>query len=610
MSTRTWPLLLLLLAALNTAAALAGQSTAERLQACLDQEDAAPAQAIALAEAVLAERGIPSAQRADALGCRGWARLGLGQLDEARRDARELRSLLPQLSETPERVRLTRRAGSILHRGDDRIAAVDLYAQAIADAEAQNLEVERIPLLINLGVLHSEFEEHERAEINYTQALHLIEQYDQQRYEAPVRYNLALNLSGQERYAEAVPLLERVADLLEGSDTVPPVQRLGVQVALATALQNSGDGERAQQILERIRDLELSSDDPEIRAQLVQVEAARLTAAGEPQAALAVLTEVDLSVLTHIRQWRILRQRAQTLEQLGEFEPAAQIWREIAEMREAYLRNQNLERLASLESHLRDREQQLELDRLRLAGEEQALRLASGARWQRGLMVSALIVLVLGAALVLWQRRMNRRLDMVSRIDPLSGLGNRRDMTERLRERCRRNGGGAAVLLIDVDLFKQINDRHGHAAGDQVLVAFSQRLRTSLGDGAVAARWGGEEFLVLVDGCGHDAVRTLAEHLRQQLAGPIDLDTGSTTITASIGYANLPLPGDCGVESWQYSLQLADDALYQAKAAGRNAVAGYWVETTIDEWPAARMGREAGRARAMGVIRLATAQSQ
>src|SRR5690606_25778398 len=125
-----------------------------------------------------------------------------------------LRDLVRGFNASAERVRLTRRAGGILHRSGDRIGAVELYAQAVSDAEAQGLDAERIPLLVNLGVLHSEFEEHARAQVNYEQALALMERLDDRRYEAAVRYNLGLTLRGLERDAEAVPHLRRALALI------------------------------------------------------------------------------------------------------------------------------------------------------------------------------------------------------------------------------------------------------------------------------------------------------------------------------------------------------------------------------------------------------------
>ena len=574
----------------------------ERNAACVQAEDADPARALALAQSVLDERAaLSTLQHAEALGCRGWSQVGLARKEEARRDAYALRELVRNLPAGAERVRLTRRAGGILHRSGDRVGAVDLYAQAVADAEAQGLEVERIPLLVNLGVLHSEFEEHARAQVNYEQALALMERLGDHRHEAPVRYNLGLNLNGQERYADAAPHLRRALQLIrEGAGG--PMQELGASLALATALQNTGGSVEAQALLERAKAIDVPARDPATDYELVSIEAGQRAAAGGVADALAQLDAINASELGEIQQWTLLKRRAELLERLGRFEQAAGVLRDINLLREKYLRHQNHERLAALDAHMRDREQRLELERLQANAEAQARRLEARERLQWATAIVAGLLLLLGSLVLLWQRRMNRRLYLASNTDPLTGLANRREMTKRLRAFSMQPEGSAALLLIDIDLFKRINDDHGHDVGDRVLVAYAERLRAEAGEDATVSRWGGEEFLVLLPRCNVDGARAAAEHLRVLLAQPIPSIKGPLHSGASLGYANLPLPGTPHPDAWHYSLQLADSALYLAKRAGRDAWAGYWIEREIPDWPAERLGREAHLARSLHLI--------
>ncbi|MBZ9715745.1 GGDEF domain-containing protein [Deinococcus multiflagellatus] len=144
--------------------------------------------------------------------------------------------------------------------------------------------------------------------------------------------------------------------------------------------------------------------------------------------------------------------------------------------------------------------------------------------------------------------------------DPLTGLPNRRAMMDRL-QRAAQAGQGAAALLLDIDRFKAINDRLGHDAGDEVLREVAARLRRTLAGRGEAARWGGEEFLVLLSpGVPADA---LSAALQQAVRGaPM---TGGVTVTLSLGGATLheaPAVGDL--------LKLADARLYVAKAGGRD----------------------------------------
>jgi diguanylate cyclase (GGDEF)-like protein len=578
-------------------------SVDERIQACAQAEDAEPERAIALADSVLAGSPVPSlAQRAEALGCRGWSYASMHRRDDARRDAYSLRDLLLQQPRSSDRVRLDRRAGSILHRSGDRIGAIDQYARALADAEAQALEAERIPLLVNLGVLHSEFEEHERARVNYEQALALMAHLDDLRFEAPVRYNLGLNLSGQQRPAEAVPHLRRALELVRGSGMGGPSQELAVIVALASALINSNGGPEAQALLDQARAAGLPTRDTTMRLQMVLIDSTQLAASGNIAGALALLDAHSASELDEIQQWQWLKRRADLQQQLGRHEEANLSLRRIIELREAWLQHKNHERLSALEAHLRDREQRQDFERLQAGVAAQDLRLAATARLQWATASGASLLLLIGSSVLLWQRRMNRRLDEASRTDPLTGLSNRRDMAQRLRALPRNSTDMAAVLLIDIDLFKRINDQHGHDVGDEVLVTFARRLRECAGDQASVARWGGEEFLVLLPRTDAAATRGLADALRLELARPMKCSSGMFRVAASTGFANLPLAGAGGAEHWHHSLQLADAALYLAKRCGRDAWAGFWIDRPIADWPPERLGRESQLARSLGVI--------
>ncbi|MBB5208388.1 tetratricopeptide repeat-containing diguanylate cyclase [Chiayiivirga flava] len=575
----------------------------ERNAACSQAEDADPERAIALAQSVLDEGAVLGAmQRADALGCRGWAQAWLARKDEARRDAYALRELVQGLERGAERVRLTRRAGGILHRSGDRVGALDLYARAVGDAEAQGLESERIPLLANLGVLHSEFEEHARAQVNYEQALALMERLGDFRYEAPVRYNLGLNLTGQDRDADAVPHLRRALELIRDTGMGGPMQELGASIALAGALQQTGQTVEAQALLERARAIDMPAPDPSMELQLRLIEAGQRADAGDVAGALALIDAVEPGPLTEIQQWDWLKRRADLLERLGRHADANRVLHAINTLRETYLRHQNHERLAALDAHMRDREQRLEVERLQAAADTQARRLEVRDRLQGATAVVAGLLLLFGGAVLLWQRRMNRRLFLASHTDALTGLSNRRAMTQRLRALALQPQGDTALLLIDLDLFKRINDEYGHDVGDQVLVACARRLQGDAGADAIVSRWGGEEFIVLLPHCDAQRARAAADRLRTVLAQPVPTDKGPVQTGASLGYANLPLPGPCHPDAWHASLQLADSALYLAKRAGRDAWAGYWIEHAIADWPAERLGREAHLARSLRVI--------
>jgi diguanylate cyclase (GGDEF)-like protein/PAS domain S-box-containing protein len=156
--------------------------------------------------------------------------------------------------------------------------------------------------------------------------------------------------------------------------------------------------------------------------------------------------------------------------------------------------------------------------------------------------------------------------------DPLTGLPNRTLLVDRLTRaltRLQRHPTPVAVLFLDLDGFKAVNDDHGHAAGDQVLVAVARRLRTMQRPGDTACRFGGDEFVVLCEDSGRAQALSVARRVHAALGTPIrweiadaDADaTGEVTLTASIGIAATSDPSTTA----EQLLHDADTAMYRAK---------------------------------------------
>jgi two-component system cell cycle response regulator len=162
----------------------------------------------------------------------------------------------------------------------------------------------------------------------------------------------------------------------------------------------------------------------------------------------------------------------------------------------------------------------------------------------------------------------NRDLDRLSVTDSLTGTLNRLGTTRRLRELCsgaNRFKHPLSLLLLDLDHFKLINDRHGHPMGDAVLRRFADEVGVNLRASDILGRWGGEEFLVICPHLGLDAAMKLAEKLRQALEA-LPFDEG-IRLTASIGVAEYK----SSEEIFNF-VERADRALYRAKEGGRNQV--------------------------------------
>jgi diguanylate cyclase (GGDEF)-like protein len=156
-------------------------------------------------------------------------------------------------------------------------------------------------------------------------------------------------------------------------------------------------------------------------------------------------------------------------------------------------------------------------------------------------------------------------------IDVLTGLPNRQGLAPRLDHAmafARREGGSAAVLFVDFDGFKAVNDTRGHAVGDEVLRQLAVRLRARLRDTDTVARWGGDEFVVVAERVEDGRLAAgLARKLLSVVADPVVVEGEALSVTASIGISLFPGDGDTA----EQLIAGADAAMYAAKADGRDA---------------------------------------
>jgi diguanylate cyclase (GGDEF)-like protein len=176
------------------------------------------------------------------------------------------------------------------------------------------------------------------------------------------------------------------------------------------------------------------------------------------------------------------------------------------------------------------------------------------------------------AVVALENARLHRIVERQALIDGLTGLANRRQCEETLADelaRVERFGGSLAVVVADLDWFKDVNDRHGHPAGDSVLSEFAALLEETVRDVDLAGRWGGEEFVLILPGTDLAGGAQVAERIRVALAGRVVLAVDRTpiTVTASFGVAAIP-PAKTASELFA----AADAAMYQAKRGGKNRV--------------------------------------
>ena len=170
-------------------------------------------------------------------------------------------------------------------------------------------------------------------------------------------------------------------------------------------------------------------------------------------------------------------------------------------------------------------------------------------------------------------KRVQEQLRFQASYDMLTGLINRRALEHRISDevmRANRYGHSFSVFMIDIDLFKTINDTYGHKAGDRVLSDFAGILKESIRITDYAARYGGEEFVVILPETAMEKAVELGERLRLRVvANPFFIKEGTElNISISIGVAAFPDHG----RYWQELIEAADKAMYTAKKSGRNRV--------------------------------------
>ncbi|SFC80111.1 tetratricopeptide repeat-containing diguanylate cyclase [Massilia yuzhufengensis] len=298
----------------------------------------------------------------------------------------------------------------------------------------------------------------------------------------------------------------------------------------------------------------------------------------------------------------ILAEKSVALEKAGQYRQALQTVREREQVQETLSVERRNKAFAALQEQFNAKQRAAQIDRLRQENAVKDAELANrNLRFALASLGAALALALLGFVFMLYRKsqRTSRRLAELnaelahrSAHDPLTGLFNRRSFVDLMQDRALRgqavapavpaksaaaDGAGDCFTLLDIDHFKRINDQHGHAAGDAVLVEVGRRLNEVVRESDMVLRWGGEEFLVYSQGVT-DAQRPLLVQriLNAIAAAPVVLEDGSVLqVRATAGAVSLPLASNEAL-GWEQAIALADRALYKGKEAGRNR--GFIVE--------------------------------
>lgn len=307
---------------------------------------------------------------------------------------------------------------------------------------------------------------------------------------------------------------------------------------------------------------------------------------GQVDQGVAILREsIDLSKKSGIDVYTlgITEELVRILKQAGRHQEALEALQSIIQLQEKHIREERETAVLELQEKYATQRKADEIEKLAAQNRLKQSQLEAEGLKQR-LWLALAGVFGLGL-LMLWQsiqraRNTNRKLADVnatlalqSSTDALTGAFNRRyaqALLDKLQAQMQRSGSpqGFGLILLDLDLFKRINDTRGHAAGDAVLVETVKRLQSRLRQNDVVSRWGGEEFVLVLPSTPASSLPIVARNVLEAIGNePFLFEGQSIPVSVSLGVIGYPLlPG----QAWASALGLADSALYLAKASGRN----------------------------------------
>lgn len=410
-------------------------------------------------------------------------------------------------------------------------------------------------LYLQLGVNYASQLQYSAAEQANQQGLQWARQLNNTLSVATLLNNIGDLRLKQGQYAEAVPLFTESRQLAEQLHYTAMVLTAEFNLGYIQVLQGKQQEGLAQMaaMVEKARELQLPDTD-------------LLSYVGELADAYGVAK-------AHADEARLLREYNVLSQNIFKTDRD----QEISALQEAFSAKEKAKQIESLE-------QQNKLNTAELAQKKLQ---------QRVMLLFGLVVLLATALLYLLYRKVrnanqqlrqaNDQLAYNSLHDPLTGLLNRRSLHEFMQKRTeqgeRRQLPTASTdgfILLDIDYFKHINDHHGHAAGDAVLIEIGQRLKQLTRQGDMVLRWGGEEFLIVLRNLNQTALTNFTNRALQVIGStPVPYQNSSIPVTASAGFLTLPFAGvDEAQLNWEKALKLADMALYMGKVHGRNRAYG------------------------------------
>jgi diguanylate cyclase (GGDEF)-like protein len=420
--------------------------------------------------------------------------------------------------------------------------------------ESKTAQLQYIRLLITLGNLYADIGLGQEAEQHYLDALQRTLSLNEPNSQTLIKANMARLYLDMDRPARARQLLDGQL----ANPTLSPDYRAAMLGYLAMALNAEGNCSAALRHLDEADALYQQLGYPAPPG-LLTTRAAALRSQGDTGRALALLDgakTLDLS-------GKALR--AELLAGQGNYAAA---YRGLSDYHADYRQHFNRtlsEHAAAFQAQMDLARSESDNHRLILENERRRQQIAhqqSARNYQMMLVMLLLSALLLLGITTHRLHRSSRRLYRLASFDQLTGLANRHALQERLQALWQREGP-LSLIIIDIDHFKQINDQHGHGAGDVAIARLGQVLGEWAPDRELIGRWGGEEFLVAIPLPAQDCWH-LAEQLRQRVA--TEREPGRPVMTISLGVAGREDPH----ETLTQLIHRADMAMYQAKRQGRN----------------------------------------
>lgn len=537
----------------------------------------APQTSVQLARALLARPALPTAVEIGAVGCLGIALRAQGGLAQTTGLAERLLAAASRADASAEdKLRAKSMAAHLLLWRGEHAQALKVTSDFLEEAVRTRDVQGQISALMQIAMIRGDAMGDAQGALTYLQKAAQLSEH-LRRPPNPgdlmIQYNVGYALLSMQRYEEALTAFDRaqaIGTRLNDQDLVlyriashrAEIQRArgdlaaaeaGLQQALAWQAPRDQQGRIVT--LQRLARLALDRDQLAQGLALAE-QAQQLAEAGH--------------FTDEMRQGLDLQGDAHTL--LGHRQQALAVARQARELDQARSKGDTLNQLARLQATAERKIKPAQVNAQQDLGRVRLLR--------NGAVVALLAVLLIATTLVLRLRRQRHELARLSRTDALTGLPNRAEAERRLGSTPAHAGPPRnALLLVEIDAFKALNDRHGQAAGDDLLRAVARCLAQAVDNRDLVARWGGASFLVARHDTGPAAAQALANHLRASIERQVvEVRPGEpVTLTVSIGIAPLPLFADRPAQL-DDSLRAADRALQSARRSGHNAWASVWGE--------------------------------